>query len=90
MGRSRGGQPGNKNALKHGFYSTGFQPAECDDLEAMIDGGLTNEIAMLRVLARRLMERASDAGDIEAMVAVLDALGSTATKISGNSNFSTL
>jgi hypothetical protein len=53
-GRRPGGQPGNRNALKHGFYSKLFKPGELDDLNAVLADGLTDEIAMLRVVVRRL------------------------------------
>ena len=31
-GRRRGGQPGNHNAMKHGFYAHGFTGLELDEL----------------------------------------------------------
>lgn len=58
MGRSRGGQPGNTNALKHGFYSRFFNQGEVDDIQS-ISADLTDEIAMLRVITRRLFDRIS-------------------------------
>lgn len=33
--RKRGGQLGNLNALKHGFYSRQFKGMELDDLELL-------------------------------------------------------
>jgi hypothetical protein len=47
--RSWGGQPGNVNALKHGFYSHTFRSEEREDLEAMLAEGVEEEIALLRV-----------------------------------------
>ena len=55
----RGAQPGNNNALKHGFYSRKFRPQENIDLEAITATGLQDEIAMIRVAIRRLFEAAS-------------------------------
>ena len=52
-GRKRGAQPGNTNAIKHGFYAKNFSPAEHQDLEAAPGQGLSDEIALLRVLIRR-------------------------------------
>jgi hypothetical protein len=54
--RKRGAQPGNLNALKHGFYSRSFKELENADLEAMIAEDLDSEIAMLRVVVRRAFE----------------------------------
>ena len=54
--RKRGAQPGNLNALKHGFYSRNFLDLENTDLEAMLAQDLESEIAMLRVVVRRAFE----------------------------------
>jgi hypothetical protein len=53
----RGGQPGNTNAVRHGFYSRKFQ-----DL-GQVKGGLQDEIAMLRVSIRRVFERSTELGE---------------------------
>ena len=52
--RRRGGQPGNTNALKHGFYSRRFTAGEREDLEARLSEGVSDEIVMLRVIVRRM------------------------------------
>ena len=51
--RKRGGQAGNTNALKHGFYTKNFSLAERRGLEATQEIVLADEIALLRVLIRR-------------------------------------
>ena len=51
--KKRGGQPGNTNALKHGFYTNNFSLAERQGLEATKEIVLADEIALLRVLIRR-------------------------------------
>jgi len=51
--RKRGGQAGNTNALKHGFYTKNFSLAERQGLEATKEIVLADEIALLRVLIRR-------------------------------------
>ncbi|MDY6874320.1 MAG: hypothetical protein SVR81_10205, partial [Chloroflexota bacterium] len=48
--RKRGGQPGNTNALKHGFYTKNFSLAERRGLEATKVIVLADEITLLRVL----------------------------------------
>jgi hypothetical protein len=51
--KKRGGQPGNTNALKHGFYTNNFSLAERQGLESINEIILADEIALLRVLIRR-------------------------------------
>jgi hypothetical protein len=64
--RKRGAQPGNTNALKHGFYSHRFNNLEISDLNTALSDGLTDEIALLRVIIRRVFEYAdTDAQDLE-------------------------
>ncbi len=59
--RKRGAQPGNTNALKHGFYSKALKEAEKIELEAARDlDGLDDEIALLRVKIKSLVERDED------------------------------
>jgi hypothetical protein len=54
LGRKKpGGQPGNTNALKHGFYTKNFSLAERRGLEAAEGVVLGDEIGLLRVLIRR-------------------------------------
>lgn len=87
-GRKRGGQPGNFNALKHGFYSRRFTASEAEDLEARLCEGLSDEIAMLRVAVRRLFYIVSDAGaedqreqDLEKLMGTINTLGMGAIRI---------
>ncbi len=54
--RKRGAPPGNINALKHGFYSKRFNTGELLDLLDIPEGSIHNEIAVLRVLTRRVVE----------------------------------
>jgi hypothetical protein len=50
--RKRGAPPGNKNALKHGFYAANFNENDLDGPNSDIDRGLQDEITMLRVYMR--------------------------------------
>ena len=52
--RKRGGQPGNKNALKHGFYRAYFRTAEKRDFNQDGYEDLNSEINLARAMARRL------------------------------------
>ncbi len=55
--RKRGGQPGNHNARKHGFYAKVLDEAEQVDFE-LASGveGIDDEIALLRVKIKSLLE----------------------------------
>ncbi len=54
--RHRGGQLGNLNALKHGFYARRLKKRDLDGVEATDVKTLIEEISLLRVFTRRLIE----------------------------------
>ena len=55
--RKSGGQPGNQNARKHGFYSKHFTPDQAKQLEDADDlRDLGPEIALLRVKLNTLLD----------------------------------
>ena len=62
----RGAPRGNQNARKHGFYSQVLDEAEKESLEeaAQIEG-LDDEIAILRVKLRRILEEHPDNIEIQ-------------------------
>ena len=62
--RRRGAPRGNQNALKHGFYSQQFKPADLKDLEKCQNIDLSDEIAMLRVQLRRVIEASGQAQNL--------------------------
>ena len=82
--RSKGGQPGNTNALKHGFYSDHFSDLELTDLETSLSSGLGDEIALLRVMIRRFSVACNNEPqiDINLMSSHLHSIGSAMTKLS--------
>ena len=55
--KKRGGQPGNTNALKHGFYTKQFSITERRGLQEIEGVVLSDEIGLLRVLIRRFAEQ---------------------------------
>ena len=59
LGPTGGGAPqGNRNAFKHGFYSRAFTPQELREMSRIMkDEGLslTHEIAILKLLTRRVL-----------------------------------
>jgi hypothetical protein len=52
--RKPGGQPGNKNAEKHGFYSRNFTKDETTRLESSDRYSLDDELDLLRVYVDRI------------------------------------
>jgi len=61
----RGAPPGNQNARKHGFYSRSLDEAERLEMEeAGYVEGIDQEIALLRIKLRRLVESQPDRIDL--------------------------
>jgi uncharacterized protein YjcR len=61
----RGAPPGNQNARKHGFYSRSLDEAERLEMEeAGYVEGIDQEIALLRIKLRELVESQPDRIDL--------------------------
>lgn len=72
--RTEGGQPGNTNALKHGFYSHRFRERELKYLQDLpSDQDLQDEFDLLRVLICRVFEAVDDqdGGDLKDLTRAL-------------------
>lgn len=76
----RGAQPGNQNALKHGFYSKTFMLQDLTDLEEQ-DTGIEGEILIARIITKRLMNLYKEAENIGAQISILTAAGEAATRV---------
>ncbi len=63
--RRRGAPCGNKNALKHGFYSRQLARSDLDGLKDLRPISLDNEIVLVRVLIRRLVASSQGITDFE-------------------------
>jgi len=64
MGK-RGAPKGNRNARKHGFYSRALTEAEKIELEEAAEvEGIDQEIALLRIKLRELVENEPDRIDL--------------------------
>jgi len=91
--KPRGAQPGNNNALKHGFYARKFSKLELTDLDT-ITAALTDEIAMLRVAARRLFDFIhgidQTAQTLDGFISATNALANIATRIAHITRVQTL
>jgi len=83
--RKRGGQPGNRNALKHGFYSGRYREIEDSELQTVLSQGLEDEIGLLRVVMRRVFEYANktEKPEAESWISTLSALGVASTRLAG-------
>lgn len=81
--RKRGAQDGNWNAFKHGFYSKRFRPLEIQDLDTALGDGLEDEIALLRVIIRRVFEYADDDDKqtLDQWSRTLNTLGAASTRL---------
>lgn len=73
-GRKRGAQPGNQNALKHGFYSRAFRQLEISELQLVLSG-LEGEIQAMRIFTRRVLDLADGVDDLKTAIQMLYALG---------------
>ncbi|MGQ9676549.1 MAG: hypothetical protein ACUVX1_12880 [Chloroflexota bacterium] len=61
----RGASPKNQNARKHGFYSRALTEAEKLEMEeAVFVEGIDQEIALLRIKLRELIESSPDRIDL--------------------------
>ena len=58
--RKEGGQPGNRNAFRHGFYSKSFTEEELLALDENIKGENVDEIAAARITSAHLLELMKD------------------------------
>ncbi|MDE2802911.1 MAG: hypothetical protein OXK21_08520, partial [Chloroflexota bacterium] len=72
--RKSGGQPGNQNARKHGFYAKFLTPEEQQDLqEAMELRGPAPEVAVLRVRLRALLNNPN--AKQEHIISIVNSIG---------------
>jgi hypothetical protein len=83
MPRKRGAPPGNLNALKHGFYSKQLKnaKADLDDLDAGEFSGLQDEITLLRVFTRRVVDLGQDVDRLDEALSLLRGLCLAATTL---------
>jgi hypothetical protein len=81
--RALGGQPGNLNALKHGFYSSTFKENEIDAIQDLPYDDLREEIAALRVIIRRILRMATEIEDVNSGLRLLSTLSGAAAQLSG-------
>jgi hypothetical protein len=80
----RGAPKGNFNALKHGFYTRRLKKHDLTGVESTDAKGLIEEIALIRVFTRRLIESIGPDSDAYELADILRALclaSSTITRV---------
>lgn len=79
--RKRGGQKGNANALRHGFYATLFTAQEGRDLAKIETDSLLSEINLARAATRRVFALHKNEKDPDRARALLDVLNRSVTAV---------
>ena len=75
-------RPGNLNALKHGLYAKRFTKEERKSLGQMPDNDLRQEIALLRVVADRILKSFAEIeNDADAQAKTASALTAAITAL---------
>jgi hypothetical protein len=69
--RRRGAPKGNNNALKHGFYARKISTSDLDGLEETLSTNLKDEIEVMRIFMRRVVELGSKTSDLEKAINLL-------------------
>ncbi|MBE0681121.1 MAG: hypothetical protein IH589_04345 [Anaerolineales bacterium] len=64
MKRKRGGQLGNNNARKHGFYSESFKFLENELLSSSESENFEDEIKLIRVIIKRTMDKIAEENNL--------------------------
>ncbi len=67
--------------MEQGFYERGFEAQEKQDLGEIPTGDLSSEIALLRVIIRRLLDRASEVESLDKLLALYRVIDMTCTCI---------
>jgi len=80
--RRRGAPEGNLNALKHGFYSRRFRRGELEDLACQPNGILQDEIDMLRIINRRVVDLAEEGKSADEILGFYNFIALTSLRLS--------
>jgi hypothetical protein len=78
----RGAPAGNLNAVKHGFYSSRFKKTERNALDSNEFPGLTQEIAMLRLFIRRVVQESAQIQDYILLLETLRVISLASSSLS--------
>jgi len=80
--RKRGAPAGNINALKHGFFSQRFNKGELVDLQSIPESSIAEEIAMMRVITRRVIDLVENGASSEEVLDFYKVIGRMCMQIS--------
>lgn len=81
--RKRGAQPGNLNALTHGFYASRLPDGHpsLGGLFPPMSDGLDNEIAMIRLTIRSLIDKSIEPQPLDVEIVLLRSLSLATTAL---------
>jgi hypothetical protein len=79
--RRRRSQSGKQSPMAHGFYARQFAPLERSDLQNLLVGDLHDEIAMLRVALRRVLDLSEGISDLAQAVRWLNTMSIASTRL---------
>jgi hypothetical protein len=79
--RHAGAPLGNSNALKHGFYTRHIKKRDLSGVESTDLKSLVDEIALIRVFTRRLVESCTPTADLYELAGILRILCLASTTI---------
>lgn len=79
--RRRHTQSSKQNPAAQGFYARQFAPLEQADLQNLLVGDLHDEIAMLRVALRRVLDLSEGISDLAQAVRWLNTMSIAATRL---------
>jgi len=80
--RRRGAQPGNANALKHGYYASRLPAADVAAIKGHVFFGLEEEIELLRVFIARLADHINENLDLDKVLSIIRILDLTLISLS--------
>ena len=80
--RRPGAPLGNTNSLKHGFYSRRLKKRDVSDVEHTDLKGLAEEIALIRIFTRRVIEACDPSADLYELAGILRILCLASSTIS--------
>jgi hypothetical protein len=72
--KTRGGQKGNTNALKHGLYASHYTPAERHNLELMPPMESIHEVHLLRLTLEKILSMIESCDDPDRLIKLYNTL----------------
>ncbi len=79
--RQRAKNPAKSGGAAHGFYSRQFTSLEQADLQSLLVGDLHDEIAMLRIALRRVLDLSEGISDLGQAIRWLNTMSIASTRL---------